>query len=270
MDYSQNQVVVHNQQELNAVPANYSGTIFVELKNFGDKFFPINSGYERKGLADGNEMCVKHLDANFIFSGEYGDSSPTIFNTYKKIKVIGNVTIFLQKNCSCEVELRDKSKLFARYPVNLVAYGNSNVICDDFSNSSRAARDSEARNCDNVFSEGLPKIMSYDNTYVHIWKSEMDNTFIETHDNSKVEKLGGNRSVEAYDNSIIDVHDNVVVTCYDHSKVSLYDNADVMAYDNAELMAYGGRATIYDSATFRRLGSAEIIDNRSRYNNNRR
>lgn len=31
MNYNKNQVVVHNQQELNAVPENYSGTILVEL-----------------------------------------------------------------------------------------------------------------------------------------------------------------------------------------------------------------------------------------------
>ncbi len=224
------EITVHNQQELDDIPTDFKGRIYIECT----ATVRVSNRYYRSVVARGNSSVEA-----------WGNSS---------VKAWGNSSVKAWENSSVEardnslVEARDNSLVEAWENSSVKAWGKSSVVARD--NSSVVARDNssvEAREDSSVVARKKSSVEARDNSSVEARENSSvvarDNSLVEARDNSLVEARD-NSSVVARKKSSVEARDNSSVVARKKSSVVARDNSSVVAKEKSSVEAWGNSQVV--------------------------
>lgn len=189
------EITVKSQEELDAIPVDYVGRIFIK---FGTHQSPAMVSKMYRGT-------VAALDSSFV-----------VVWGYSSVCALGNST----------VEARDNSSVKAWDNSYVEAYDDSSVdTCDNSFAAAWGNNTVRAHNNSSVMAHYNSIVRACDNSSVMAW----DNSFVTACDNSSVVAYH-NSSVMAWDNSFVTACDNSSVTPHDNSSVTAAGNSQIRIF----------------------------------------
>ncbi len=170
------EITVKSQEELDMIPDNYAGKIFIK---FGTRLLPafVNKMWKGYVIACGNSSVVAWGNS----SVEAWDNSSVEARDNSSVKARENSYVVAWENSS--VVAWDNSSVLARGNSSVVAWGNSSVVAWD--NSSVVARDNssvKARDNSSVIACGNSSVEAWGNSSVVAW----DNSSVVAWGNSQI------------------------------------------------------------------------------------
>ena len=155
-------ITVKNQNELDAIPLDFKGTIYIEFGTYDNRAIIKNKYYQR---------IVAHSNSSVV---AYGNSS---------VAAYGNSSVVAHRNSS--VIAYDNSSVIAYDNSSVVAYGNSSVAA--YGNSSVEAYDNSS-----VVAYDNSSVVAYGNSFVEAY----DNSSVVAYGNSSVIGSGNSQIVD--------------------------------------------------------------------------
>ena len=194
MDYSKlKEITVKTQAELDAIPENYKGRIYIE---FGTQDEPavVNRRYYRSVEARNNSSVVA-WDKSSV---EACDNSSVVAWDKSSVVAWGNSNVEACDNSS--VEARNNSSVIARDNSNVEACDNSSVIARDNSNVEACDNSNvEARNNSSVIARDNSSVEACDNSSV----VACDNSSVVAWGNTQVNQKSTSPKIKTSENARI-------------------------------------------------------------------
>ena len=185
MDYSKlYEITVKSQEELNAIPDDFSGRIYVEFGTHLSKAF-INRRFLYSVVARGNSSVVAWENSSVVAR----DNSSVVARDNSSVEAWDNSYVEAWGNSS--VVARGNSYVEAWDNSYVVAWENSSVVA--WENASVEARENSS-------------VVARENSSVEAW----GNSSVVARENASVEAWG-NSSVEAWGNSSVEADGNTQV-----------------------------------------------------------
>ncbi len=208
-------IEVHNQDEMDKVPVDYNGKIYIK----SDSRIIINEKFIYSVEVHGNSSVEAYGDSSVE---AYGDSSVEVHGN-SSVEAYGDSSVVAWNNSS--VEAYDNSSIVAWNNSSVEAYDNSSIVA--WGNSSVVARGNNS-----VETRDNSSVEAYGDSSVVAW----DNSSVEAYDNS---------SVEAWGNSQI-------MNCSNNAKITINANARevFMPKNIEEFMSFYGIKNDGENATF--------------------
>jgi len=222
------EITVKSQEELEAIPLNFKGRIYIE---FGTCFEPaiVKNKYVLPVIAWENSA----VEARENSSVEARENS--------SVKARGNSSVKACDNSS--VEAWGNSSVIACSNSSVIAWGNSSVIA--WGNSS-------------VIAWGNSSVIAWGNSSVEA----RENSSVKARGNSAVEAWG-NSSVIAWENSSVEARENSSVEAWENSAVEARENSSVEARENSSVKARGNVQVVdcLRDGKIQISGNARIVHN---------
>ena len=195
------EITVKNQEELNDIPLDFKGRIYIKFGTYSNPAIVRNSYYYSVRACDNS--TVEAYDNSTV---EACDNSTVEAYDNSTVKACGNSTVKAYDNST------------------VIAYDNSTVI---------ACGNSTVRACGNstVRAYNNSTVEAYDNSTVRA----CDNSTVRACDNSTVIACG-NSTVRACGNSTVRAYNNSTVRACDNSTVRAYNNSTVEACGNVQVL----------------------------------
>lgn len=224
IDYKRiNEIVVSTQEELDAVPDDFEGRIYIK----SNAIIIIRKKYFQRVMVSGNSYVIaKEKSTVEAFDDSYvqveGDACVTARDN---TRVIARENSYVKARGTSIVTAYDNSCVVASGNSSIKALRNSNIIAHDI--SSVVTYDKScvvARENSNIIARGNSHVEAYENSYVEAW----DNSSIEARENTCV-KAFGYSNVIACQNSIISATGNVqVIDKQKNGEIQISGNARIV------------------------------------------
>jgi len=252
------EITIKSQEELDMIPLNFKGRIYIEFGTYS------------------NKAIVKH---NYYYRVEARGSSSVLAWGNSSVKALGNSSVVAWDNSS--VEARGNSSVEAWGNSSVVAWGNSSV--EALGNSSVVAWDNssvEARGNSSVVVRENSSVVARENSSVMAWENSSvvawgnssvkawENSSVEAWENSSVVAWDnssvmawGNSSVVAWGNSSVVAWGNSSVMAWENSSVEAWENSSVKAWENSSVKAWGNSSVVaWENSSVVALGNVQVVD----------
>ena len=213
------EIVVTSQQQLDSLPHDYHGRIYIKFGTPYDKAI-VRWRYDSASVMALGNSSVEAL----------GDSSIVAWE---------NSSVVARENSS--VEARENSSVEALGHSSVVARGNSRVVARE--NSSVEARENSR-----VEAWKNSSVVAFENSSVEAF----ENSSVVARGNSRV-VARENSSVEAWKNSSVVAFENSSVVARENSSVEARENSSVVAFGNSQISQKS------DASKIKTSGNARIV-----------
>lgn len=224
------EIKVSTQEELDAIPDNFKGRIYIE----SDSVIHINKKYYWPVIARGISSVIARDNTHVVAKDnayiEAWDDSHVVARDYSRVEARENSIIKAWDNSS--VQASGKSNVMALGHSSVEAWENSHV--EAWENSNVRAWDSsyvEAREFSYIQVVGKSNIVAFDNSTVMTF----DSSYIAAFDNSRV-IARKNSHVVARKNSHVEAWDNSYVEAFDNSYIEAWENSNIIATSNVQVI----------------------------------
>jgi len=217
IDYSKlSEIIVRSQEELDAIPLNYKGRIYIDSDV--NIWIKIRHSYYYPVAIKGNSSVVVCVFPPVV--NDFPDF-PTV-EAYDKSAIVLNGYSFAKAYGQSSVEAYEFSTVEAFDHSSVKAFDMSRVKTYDESSAVLSA-DSSARAFDNS------TVRAFGNTSVRAFDSSF---------------------VEAFDFSSVGAFENSSVEAWEYAAVRAYGNSSVRAYGNAQVVDFlqGASIKVFDNA----------------------
>ena len=205
------EIIVKSQEELDNIPLDFKGRIYIEFGTYWDKAI-VKNKYYYSVVARGNSSVEARGNSSIE---AWGNSS---------VEARGNSSIVALENSS--IVARENSSIEALENSSIEAWGNSSIV---------------ARGNSSVEARGNSSVKAWGNSSV----VAMENSSVVAMENSSV-KAWGNSSVEAWGNSSVVAMENSSVEARGNSSVEAGGNSQVLDKQyNGKINISGNARIVY-------------------------
>ena len=218
------EIIVRSQEELDAIPTNYKGRIYIEFGTAWNKAI-VKKRYYRSVVARENSS----VEARENSSVEARENSSVVAWENSSVVARENSSVVARENSS--VVARENSSVVAWENSSVVARENSSVVA--WENSSVVARENSS-------------VVAWENSSVVAW----ENSSVVARENSSVEARE-NSSVVAWENSSVVARENSSVVARENSSVvaqgntQVVDRLDKYNYSIGKILISGNARKVY-------------------------
>jgi hypothetical protein len=212
IDYSKlNEITVKTQAELDEIPLNFKGRIYIECGP--NDWLQIRHNYHLPVVVNGNSTVVVC-------------AFPGVVNDFPIVEAYG--TSCVKVNGYSLVNAFDKSTVEAFENSTVEAFDNSSVMAFDKSNVE-------------AFEDSF--VAAYDDSSVRVF----DNSSVKAFGNTLVRAFDS-AFVEALDYSNVKAYDNSRVEADEYATIKAYANSSIKAFGNVQVVDFGAKIQISDNA----------------------